>query len=151
MAGLLTAINTSKALIPVIGAALMFAAGFTAAEAYEHKVPWGLSHKLASAQAEASAWRHDGFEHEAGRALGWAMSFAKAESLRRGEHGQAVAAVTADQRACDARVAQARRSTLAIQSLVSKEVPRDPQGCPVRQLVDPRELRDALHPPAPAG
>ncbi|MFN8993368.1 MAG: hypothetical protein ACK5X3_06870 [Pseudomonadota bacterium] len=51
---------------------------------------------------------------------------------------------------CAARVAEARRSTRAIQSLLNKDVVHDEAGCPVAGLLDAGELRQALQPDAPA-
>lgn len=133
----------------LIGPASLFLAGFGAAVALEHKAPWGLQAKRRAAEAEAADWRGATETWEA-NAKAWEASFRKAEAYRAQEHAAAVAAVNQAQAACDARVAQARKSALAIHNLVTKEVPRDPQGCPVRQLVDPRELRNAIGaPPRP--
>jgi len=111
-----------RTLASLIVPALLFAAGFAACEAYEHKVPWGLGHKLEAARADRDAWRQ-AQKDTAKVAAGWATSFGAAEALRKTEHQTAIAAVNASQAACDARVATARRSAVAIQSLVSKEVP----------------------------
>lgn len=35
----------SKMLGPLIAGAVVFGTGFTAAEVYEHKIPWGLAHQ----------------------------------------------------------------------------------------------------------
>lgn len=51
--------------------------------------------------------------------------------------------------ACSARVAEARRSTQRIETIVERPVDLDSQGCPVRSLVRADVLRDALQ-PAPA-
>lgn len=58
--------------------------------------------------------------------------------------GQADAERQAEQ--CTARVAQARHSAQRIESLLQREVPRDPTGCPVRALLGSSELSDALAP-----
>lgn len=78
-------------------------------------------------------------------------SFKAAEKLRAAEHGRAVVAVTESAKACDARVASARRSAAAIANLVNREVPRDPQGCPVRSIHGVADgVSDALQAPTTA-
>lgn len=49
--------------------------------------------------------------------------------------------------ACEARLAEARRSSAAIRDLLNQEVPRDPQGCPVRAMLDPDGVREAIGAP----
>jgi hypothetical protein len=75
-------------------------------------------------------------------------AFRESERLRGAEYAAGVKALNETARACDARVKRARASGLAIHAIVTKEVPRDPQGCAGRSLVDPRQLREAV---APAG
>lgn len=138
------AANAAGKLLPVlIGAGAAVAVGFASAEVYEHKAPWGLAHKRDTAIAERDKAR--------GEAKDWAraygsekQAFTDAEGLRRQEGSTARAAAQADAAQCSSRVAEARRSALAIHDIVSTEVPHDPQGCPVRVLVDPGRLRDAL-------
>lgn len=74
---------------------------------------------------------------------------AKADML---ERFQQIAADDAQSQAdqCQARVDEARRSTRAIETIVTREVPRDPQGCHLRPVVGSDELRDALQPAPPA-
>jgi hypothetical protein len=98
-------------------------------------------------------WIHADRDHWRGEAETWKVAAARykaahaaSESRRAAEAGQAVKAVSEAEIACDARVAQARRSAQAIRTIIEREVPRDPNGCPVRQLVDPDSLRDALRP-----
>ena len=50
---------------------------------------------------------------------------------------------------CEVRVAEARRSARRIETIIEREVPRDPQGCPLRSTVPVGELRQALQPDAP--
>ena len=78
-------------------------------------------------------------------------AFDQSEALRGQEGSQAVRAVTQAVQACDARVATARRSTAAIAAITGKAPTYDANSCPVRELVDPGRLRDALGYPAPAG
>lgn len=51
---------------------------------------------------------------------------------------------------CTARVAEARRATRAIQSLLTQEVAHDEAGCPDPRLLRGGELRATLQPGAPA-
>lgn len=77
-------------------------------------------------------------------AKAWEDSFHQAEALRGRERAKAIDAASAAARTCDARVATARRSAAAIQSIVTKEVRYDESRCPVRAVVGAGELRDAL-------
>lgn len=76
----------------------------------------------------------------------WRGAFGLSEGRRKTETRQARDAVGQAAAACDTRVAEARRSSRAITALITKEPAHDPQGCPVRQLLDPGQLRDALKP-----
>lgn len=58
-------------------------------------------------------------------------------------------AQTAADRCLD-RVATARLSAQRIETLIERPVHVDPQGCAVRELLPPDQLRDALQPRAPA-
>lgn len=80
----------------------------------------------------------------------WEASFRKAEGLRVEEGKQARRSADQATRACDARVATARRSAVAIQSIVTKEVQYDASRCPVRAVVGADELRNAVGLPAAA-
>lgn len=111
---------------------------------------WGHFHHDAkvAAQLVAAEQARDGWRNASDRwsatALGWRASFRAAEGLRGREHAQAVHAIDAAAQACDARVAEARRSAIAIHTLVNKEPAYDADHCPVRSLLDPGQLRDAL-------
>ena len=93
--------------------------------------------------ADRDAWRTTAKTY-LGAAKAWERSFRESETLRVREHGKAVAVSAEAARACDARVAVARRSAAAIQSIVTKEVRYDESRCPVRAVVGAGELRDAL-------
>jgi hypothetical protein len=80
-------------------------------------------------------------------AEGWRNSFDMSEARRKTEQGMAVGAINAREDACDVRVNQARASARTIRQIVTREVPRDPQGCPVRAVVPTGDLRNALQPP----
>jgi len=66
-------------------------------------------------------------------------SYRKAYRLAKGD-----AQTAADQ--CQARVDAARLSARRIETIIERPVHVDPQGCAVRSLVAPDELRDALQP-----
>jgi len=91
----------------------------------------------AAAEREATAKR---------AAAAWEVSFRSSEAARLGDQHAAAAAVTAANQACDTRLGEARRSTKIIERIVNAPVKSDASGCPVRSLVDPGELRDALNP-----
>jgi hypothetical protein len=79
-------------------------------------------------------------------AAGWEKSFRQAEALRATEAKTAREAVDAVQSQCDARVKQARASAKTIKELVYAPVKLDANNCPVRSVLDPDRLRDALQP-----
>lgn len=108
----------------------------------------GANAQLAAAHKDRDAWKAEAGEVEKLRA-GWEKAFRQAEALRGAEQVRAVVAVTAATQACDARVARAKASQAAIQSIVHKEPRHDQNGCPVRELVDPGRLRLAVRPPDP--
>jgi hypothetical protein len=107
--------------------------------------------------AAAQGARADGMKRErdrwrttAGRwesaARGLRASFDETEALRRREAITAQAATDQASKACEARVATARRSARAIETIVNREVTRNANGCPDRGLVPVERLRDALAP-----
>lgn len=73
---------------------------------------------------------------------------ALSEDRRKAEHADAVRGLEQAEGACQARVAEAHRAAQAIRTLVEKPHAMDPNGCPVRRLLDAGELRDAIRPPA---
>jgi hypothetical protein len=77
-------------------------------------------------------------------ALGWQTAFGASERTRADEQKVARAAVETDQQACNVRVAEARRSSAAIRTIITKEPRYDAKGCPVRAMSRADELRDAL-------
>lgn len=102
---------------------------------------------LAQVREGRDAWKATAGRNQA-LAVAWARSAGKSEGLRVRELATAVAAVNSGERACASRVAAARRSAAAIATLISKEPRRDPQGCPLRELLDAGSLRNATRPPA---
>lgn len=105
-----------------------------------HSVIKGLRADLVESRQETKDWTT--------RAGEWEASFREAEKLRAQERGEAVAAVDEEAKACDGRVAEARRSSSAIRAITRKEPTRDEADCPVRELVPAGSLRDALQPAA---
>jgi hypothetical protein len=95
--------------------------------------------------AERDAWRMAS-EGQERAARGWKASFIAAETLRAGEAATARAASASQIQQCAARVAEARASARAIETIVTREPTYDQNRCPVRELVDPGQLRDALRP-----
>lgn len=108
----------------------------------------GANAQLAREREATTKWRDQAGEN--GRvAAAWKSSANSCAANRTAEQTTARTSATNAQTACDARVAAARRSAAAIQSIVSREVPRDANDCPVRQLVPAGELRDAFGAAAP--
>lgn len=103
----------------------------------------GFSAGKAKIAPDRDAWRRTAGQYLIS-AKAWERSFRAAEGLRGDERGQAERAVSEAGRACDARVASARRSAAAIHSIVTKEVRYDESRCPIRSVVGAGELRDAL-------
>ena len=118
---------------------------------------WGLA---AGALIGAVAWNYTPFigpaarierltkERDAARLAvkAWEKRANAIASARDRDNKNAVQSAADASIACDARVAAARKSAQAIRTIVTREVPRDPQGCPVRGIVPSGELRDALSP-----
>lgn len=103
----------------------------------------GVSAGKAKIAPDRDAWRTTAGQYLAS-ATAWERSFRGSEARRDEERDQARDAVDEAAKACDARVATARRSAAAIQSIVTKEVRYDENRCPVRGVVGAGELRDAL-------
>lgn len=73
-------------------------------------------------------------------------AFLESERLRKAEAEVARGALQSAEKSCGVRLAEARRSAAAIRSIVTQEPSHDAQGCPVRGVVPPNQLRDALQP-----
>lgn len=131
----------------LLAAAPYLIASAVAVAAYHNLPVVGPGARIERLSTDRDEWRDKAREWIAyGRAE--KRAFDESERLRRVEYGQGVRALNDAAALCDTRVARARASAAAIKTIVTKEVPRDPQGCPVRVLVDPSELREAI---APAG
>lgn len=107
----------------------------------------GAHSQIERVKADREKWKAASVSWERA-ADGWKASFGRAEDLRDQEAKRAGDALAEAAGTCELRVAKARQSAAAIAALVTKEPKRDPSGCPLRALVDPRELRDALAPAA---
>lgn len=107
----------------------------------------GAGAQLARAKAEAESWATLAQEAQAEAETHW-LAWSASEAARGREWMAADAALAEAEVSCLAQIAQARRSALSIEKIVTKEPTYDADRCPVRVLVDPDLLRDALAPPA---
>jgi hypothetical protein len=128
-----------------IGRRLAGAAGILAALALTVAGVYaaGVSAGKAKVAGDRDAWRRTAGQYLSS-AKAWEKSFRSSDKIRAEERSDAVRAVDEADKACDARVAAARRSSAAIQSIVTREVRYDESRCPVRAVVGSGELRDAL-------
>jgi len=134
---LLLSILTSRLTGPIAAAVAAVLATLLALALVAAAAANGRINRLA---AERDGWKT--------AAAHWEAGLRQSEVLRAEETATARAASAAASIACDGRVAVARRSARAIQSIVQEEVSHDANGCPARGLVPVERLRDAL---APAG
>ena len=108
--------------------------------------PWiGPAARYARLEADRDA-RAEAAKAWESHARGWMASFHTAEAIREDERANARMAVDRLEEQCAARVDAARRSARIIETIVTKEPTYDETSCPVRSLVDPGQLRDALRP-----
>lgn len=105
----------------------------------------GPTARLDRAEADISSWKlaSDDWERSA---RNWKASFTASETLRQRETIDAIEALTSEIERCAARVTEARQSARVIERIVTKEPTYDENRCPVRELVDPDQLRQALQP-----
>lgn len=104
----------------------------------------GFGAQIVRAELKADTWEQAAADwRRASR--GWESSFRSSEANRKMEQDRAVDAVDLERTACTALVNEARRSAVVIEKIVTKE-PTMVSGCPVRELVDPALLSDALSP-----
>lgn len=128
-----------KPFLPWIAVAVMGAAAW-------HFLPGiGPGDRLHRAALETAGWKSEA-EDQARFARNWKASFTASETLRRQETTDAIEAVTSEIERCAARVTEARQSARVIERIVTKEPTYDANRCPVRELVDPDQLRQALQP-----
>lgn len=105
----------------------------------------GPGDRLQRAAQETASWKSEAGD-QAHLARNWKASFDASETLRKQETADAIEAVTSEIDRCTARVAEARQSARVIERIVTKEPTYDQNRCPVRELVDPDQLRQALQP-----
>lgn len=106
----------------------------------------GFGAQIVRAELEADTWKQSA-EDWRKVARGWESSFRSSEAMRKSEQDRAVDAVDLERKACSALVNEARRSAVVIEKIVTKEPTYDANRCPVRELVDPDSLREALTAP----
>lgn len=130
-----------KAAAPLLPWAAVAVAG---ALAYHFLPVWGAGARLGAVQGDLAAMTtsRDDWRRSAGE---WEASFRSSESTRVREQGVAQAAANNLIQQCAARVEEARRSARVIERIVTRE-PTIVDGCPVRELVDPTALAEALQP-----
>jgi hypothetical protein len=116
-----------------------------------HKAPFiGLDATVSRLTQDRNAWQTSANQFKAALASERA-AFAQDAALRGQEQAQAVQALTTADKACAARVATARQSSAAIAAITTKAPTYDQNHCPVRVLVAPDSLRNALGYPAASG
>ena len=103
----------------------------------------GFGAQIVRAELEADTWKQSAADWQKS-SNEWESSFRSSEALRKREQDRAVDAVDLERTACTALVNEARRSAVVIEKIVTKEPTYDANRCPVRELVDPDSLREAL-------
>ena len=152
MAGLLAFLHmAAQALLPPLGSLFRFLrlfAPWIAAGVCGALIVWflpvvGFGAQIVRAELEADTWKQSAADWQKA-SNGWESSFRSSEALRKREQDRAVDAVDLERTACTALVNEARRSAVVIEKIVTKEPTYDANRCPVRELVDPDSLREAL-------
>lgn len=111
-----------------------------------HNLPVvGPATRLDRAAADTASWKTASEDWERS-SRNWKASFTGSETLRKQEADDAREAVASEIERCAARVTEARHSARVIEHIVTKEPTYDANRCPVRELVDPDQLRQALQP-----
>lgn len=143
----------AKRALPLLGGLLRFlrpfapwiAAGLCGALLVWFLPVVGFGAQIVRAELKADTWEQSAADwRRASR--GWESSFRSSEANRKMEQDRAVDSVDLERKACTARIAEARRSARVIETIVTKEPTYDANRCPVRELVDPGQLREALDP-----
>lgn len=117
-----------------------------AGAALYHFLPaWGVRAQVTALEADVATWSKSSADWQRA-AGGWESSFRASEAARGRERSTAQAAANSLIEQCGARVEEARRSARVIERIVTREPTYDANRCPVRELVDPGSLRDALSP-----
>jgi hypothetical protein len=139
MTGVPTPASIALALLPWAAAAALGAAVY-------HYAPFvGARSQIAAIEGKRAAWEKKSGEWQRSSA-GWEASYRLSETRRGNETATAQAAANSLIQQCSARVAEARASARVIERIVTKEPTYDANRCPVRELVDPDSLREALGP-----
>lgn len=141
----------AKVVLPALGGLLRFLRPFApwiAAGVCGALVVWflpvvGFGAQIVRAELEADTWKQSASAWQKA-SNGWESSFRSSEAVRKREQDRAVDAVDLERTACTALVNEARRSAVVIEKIVTKEPTYDANRCPVRELVDPDSLREAL-------
>lgn len=102
-----------------------------------------LKSDVAREHKAAVVWR-DSSKAWMANARGWKASYRASEAFRDTEAQTAINAVSEANSACSARVAEARRSAIAIRGITHAPVP----NCASRPIVGTDRLRDALAGPS---
>lgn len=110
----------------------------------------GANARIDRVAADRDAWKVTAGKFETA-ALSWKAARNASEFLRAKEADTASAAANSLIEQCAARVAEARASARTIERIVTREPTYDQNRCPVRELVDPDQLRLALQPGSGAG
>lgn len=146
-------VNAGLAVGGVLGRVLQFLrpaapwilAAVAGALAYHFLPAWGVRAQVAALEADVATWSKSSADWQRA-AGGWESSFRASEAARGRERSTAQAAANSLIEQCGARVEEARRSARVIERIVTREPTYDANRCPVRELVDPGSLRDALSP-----
>lgn len=120
-------------------------AGAVGALAFNYAPVIGVKAQLVRLSNDRDNWRSSAEDYQRA-AAGWERSFRAAEAVRAKEGRAALVAQAETAKQCDARVASARQSAIAIERIVTKEPVYDSSRCPVRSVVAADLLRDALAP-----
>jgi hypothetical protein len=119
----------------LLGAAAAVSVGFASAELYEHKVPWGLSHKLAGARS-AEAKAKESQRKAEGAAKLWAQAYRTekaAVTLQNTRIEQMASTAQAWQQHAQAATAEAHRANLKAQASAAAFLRFKPQGATVAE------------------
>ena len=146
-------VNIGLAIAGGVGRVLQFLrpaapwilAGVVGALAYHFLPAWGVRAQVDRLEADVATWSKSSADWQRA-AGGWEASFRASEQARGRERTTAQAAANNLIEQCGARVEEARRSARVIERIVTREPTYDENRCPVRELVDPGSLRDALSP-----
>lgn len=141
----------AKRALPLLGGLLRFLRPFApwiAAGVCGALLVWflpvvGFGAQIVRAELEADTWKQSAADWQKA-SNGWESSFRSSEAVRKREQDRAVDAVDLERTACTALVNEARRSAVVIEKIVTKEPTYDANRCPMRELVDPDSLREAL-------